>query len=536
MNTRTGRFELSREIINLGGDRMPLNLSITYNPYAMPNGFENAFGYWKFNVEQYVKMIGNDYIYIDGAYKTHTFKQAGNSGIYYDTGHTGLTLTSSGNTTVITDNKVNTLTFRSGRLEEIKTQKGSTPLTMTIVYAETGFTVTDGLGRQAIFTKTATGGTLTKPNGLIITFTLDGNVFSITENNKTCTYSKNSVSSYNGEVLSVQYNQGKVGEIIESIVKEESSKALRKYMFTYAPYSTDVTYTKYPGGTSEYTKKTTYAFADNGETINTFEKTNKDNKENANDIRYRSTEDYKRYMLYLNPEFSKKGTFYPGGATVPSEAICVGNNDWSEVVVEEGIPPLNYGEELILSLQITPSASSTSSDSCDVLINAINFEDAAGYLKVGTIRGGNEMQTILYVLPQEYVDLNLDCYFVSFEGNMEVLVENARINVKKRSSEVDCINLQTVMSSHTEQNNVWYEDTDCTINGTNVNLSKNDWEQTLDNMHKAGNGNFLLWYNDLSSAMLVNKNTVVSTARESKPLHSIRYATMQEKGTRSIFE
>ena len=184
VNIKTGKAYVSQFVYGVNGNRLPFNLSLTYNPYFYDkteifddlttngkSGFLPAKG-WKFNYQQYLRKQDNYYYYYDQNFELHKFAPAlGDSSIYYDsTGQTGLTLKevlTDGSITAyeITDGKNTTLTFNAqGALVNITEKRGTNAINLTITYNENSTritSITDGANRTFNFVYDDTAKTIT---------------------------------------------------------------------------------------------------------------------------------------------------------------------------------------------------------------------------------------------------------------------------------------------------------------------------------------------------------------------------------------
>lgn len=158
VNVRTGKIDFTVTVFSANGNRLPMKLALTYNK-SIRNVTKYLRDGWKFNYEQYVYASGNDLIYLDGKSREHTFKRLTATGAeYYDTEHTGLILTVTSDGYKITDGMGITLYFTGEKLSKIEEvtgyKNGEAVKNEIIITNEDGvFTVRDGMGRTANFTK-----------------------------------------------------------------------------------------------------------------------------------------------------------------------------------------------------------------------------------------------------------------------------------------------------------------------------------------------------------------------------------------------
>ena len=97
INLRSGKLYYDKHLLSVETTDSIINLSMSYsmaakNTTVIKYGYETGLGRgFKFNYQQIVYESGNNYIYVDGQYKLHTFKLAdnlsvdGGTKVYYDT-------------------------------------------------------------------------------------------------------------------------------------------------------------------------------------------------------------------------------------------------------------------------------------------------------------------------------------------------------------------------------------------------------------------------------------------------------------------
>ena len=169
VNLRTGKLSVHQFIYGVQGNRLPFNLTMTYNPTfaeqteifndgATTSTHGKLIGKgWKLNYQQYVRNQFGKYYYYDENFEEHVFEQSTNdTSVYFDkSGQTGLTLRELTDGIEITDGKNTTLQFNTrGELVKIIEQKGSVANELTITYDSLNRVscITDGMSRTFNFT------------------------------------------------------------------------------------------------------------------------------------------------------------------------------------------------------------------------------------------------------------------------------------------------------------------------------------------------------------------------------------------------
>ena len=96
VNLRSGKLYYDKHLLSVQSQNSVMNLSMSYsvanrNLKTIKTGYNTGLGRgFKFNYQQLLYANGNEYIYVDGQYKLHTFKLADNlsvndeTKVYYD--------------------------------------------------------------------------------------------------------------------------------------------------------------------------------------------------------------------------------------------------------------------------------------------------------------------------------------------------------------------------------------------------------------------------------------------------------------------
>ncbi|MBQ7247431.1 MAG: RHS repeat protein [Lachnospiraceae bacterium] len=180
VNLFTGNAVIQRSDMGFDGERMPVNITFTYNANEKDSDiFYLGYG-WRTNYNQrvYLYSAPDDtgtggytyYIWEDGDGTKHYFRSTSSPTNYEDEDGLELTMTKSGSgsslTYVITDKKGNTSTFDSkGRLTALRNNQ-STQSSVTVQYHNAWDTdyrisqITDGAGRKYRFDSYGTGNRL----------------------------------------------------------------------------------------------------------------------------------------------------------------------------------------------------------------------------------------------------------------------------------------------------------------------------------------------------------------------------------------
>ena len=545
VNTRTGRPDFAKNLFSPGGERMPMSVGLSFWQYAESGNYSTGLpSGWKFGFQQYVYASGSDYHYIDGDYRLHVFRPLGD-GRYYDSEHTGLVFDPSSGT--MTDGRCLTMTFSDGRLTQIseKTAPDGSADTLTVSYAATSVTVTDAAGRSATIAF-GTNITVTRPDGGTYTLTVTGGrLTKISEpgvGEHTYSYDSSgrliSASAAGGDTVEFAYGaDGKV----QSVTEKLGSSALKKYAFDYIPYATHVDETKYPSGSS-VTRSMAYTYADNGDALGSYELS--DDEFSA--VRFRSSDDYKRYVMYVNREESKKGWFSDyegGGETMTAEGGLA-------YVMEQynSLPSITEGEDYIYSFRVVPDEAQSTADAADVVLGFINdyYADPATTVVRRIYRSGGA-QTVVVKMPAADRSAGRTMLLIRPGAGIKFELSHSCISKNPKRSDIDCVNFGASGASSYDEytggvKTTWYEAGDCRVgNDTEaVGMCGSDWLATLENRDLADSGTFILWHGDRSGAKLVTSGTsitaVLGNATASKTLAEIKYATLCERGTRRIFE
>ncbi|MBQ9266157.1 MAG: RHS repeat-associated core domain-containing protein [Bacilli bacterium] len=382
----TGRIDFSRSIISLYGNKMPLELSESYNQFKDTNFFGNR----KLNLEQKLYFSDGNYYWIDNKYKTHQFEQINNS-LYFDTEHTGLLLRIYANEFVITNDVNKFIHFdASMNLVSIESKRGVDSLFLQISQSSNGLVFTDGMGRCASYIASDNSHILTLPDSTVLNFYSSANqdVFSnidgsqITYKYKDIQNIKLLISASSNENKSVKFTYDEKYRIIK--IEEFSSNLISKRtIIEYFNHYTIVTKINHPSDLL-ISERTGYFFAKNGEAISELDLYKYEyNKES--DIYYYNEESYEQLKFEINTNDAinitrVEGTNYFGinttslnedeeyvvYAKLNNEKLHISNVNDLEVILDDVWPAcyfvrrlfyINYSfdGELTLAAKIRPS-------------------------------------------------------------------------------------------------------------------------------------------------------------------------------------
>ena len=278
-------FTTTTNLFTLKGGLMPLNLNLVYNHY---NGIRPISNFFKFNYDQYIYADGNNYKYVDGQSKVHTFVQSNVTNIYYDVIEPGLILTEYSAGYTISDISNKSINFNlEGKITSISYKESSTVTRTTIIEYENNKLnkITDDLGRQCIFIYNENNIIIRKPDLTEIVLTFDDSilisisgVLNNSENNENILFMYELV---NNNILLKSITDPSKNSIVFSYVGNGFIKNVEEYIINGIEqniiskntiYSLDkrVTIEKY--GITNSLESTTYIeFNDEGNVIKTYE-------------------------------------------------------------------------------------------------------------------------------------------------------------------------------------------------------------------------------------------------------------------------
>ena len=292
VNIRNGKLYYSQNIYSANGNRLPFNLSVTYNAADCdkdsPNDMQGAIKGWTFNYQQTLKRQDRKYVYLDGTHKYHVFAYADNCAFTLNdiSACNGTILKTFSTPYEISDEKTTTLKFdQNNRLSEIDVVNGGT-LCNTVAYDENGRidTVTDGSGDVYSFSYDADKITLYK--GLLddsdktalveLVINADGTLSSVenllSQQIYTYTYTEEKrlasvKDSATAQLTEFEYTScGSVKRVTDFVKKSVSLKEiLESKFFTYKYLHTVVDSSRTSVEQSDATKSMGYFFNTSGE-------------------------------------------------------------------------------------------------------------------------------------------------------------------------------------------------------------------------------------------------------------------------------
>lgn len=309
----TGVPYVSRPLIVLGGMKMPLELSLNYNPENLSNdcfsGSDLPKG-WLTNYHGHCaahNFTDGDgttkkcYVYTDGQGKRHVFRPAQNSSVLWaDGAGTGLVLKETSGKTEISAENGNRMYFDShGRLEKTvvkmsKTTNAETVVTYTSASSCNIATVTDGMNRSVTFSYSGSAVTVSFGGSekIVIGKSSSGNITEIKRKSGSVTETDGFACSSSGAVTSITAANGDELSFVyldaSKISSLYTSGGDKTYSFSYGTLQTTMVDNK--GVTWVYN------FDEYGEIINSYEKTS-DNQSGISFVDRESCQYYSGRLL-----------------------------------------------------------------------------------------------------------------------------------------------------------------------------------------------------------------------------------------------
>lgn len=538
VNVRTGKIDFTVTVFSANGNRLPMKLALTYNK-SIRNVTKYLRDGWKFNYEQYVYASGNDLIYLDGKSREHTFKRLTATGAeYYDTEHTGLILTVTSDGYKITDGMGITLYFTGEKLSKIEEvtgyKNGEAVKNEIIITNEDGvFTVRDGMGRTANFTKSDDLINVDLPGERSLKFLLyNGTFFFRGYNDRTRTYNFvqhgiSNIQTSDGDYAEFTYStDGKV-TVIETGKKKNGEKyKLKKYTFSYGDGFTDVEEEAFPDSGAKI--KTRYNFALNGDFVSSYEI--KNNIPAA--VIVASQEEYRHYVSSVSAEEYATGKFDITGAPLSDELTVplYDLNDSADLVFD--YPALGEGKNFVLSL--TGEVLNLNYDPNDVTIGIyINGTTKATYPCSFKKIPGKQIVAVKLDLTNEEIASGAKLYLY-FGDAGEMTFSGLKLTKEKKRESAECLTVNTGGAQYAFGSTTYYECEDAKMNGTIACvMTGRDWQKTLENCYRSSS-DFIMWSNDLSCAYRVGASLFFTFGQSTTQISvsDITYALVSTAGTK----
>lgn len=538
VNVRTGKIDFTVTIFSANGNRLPMKLALTYNK-SIRNVTKYLRDGWKFNYEQYVYASGNDLIYLDGKSREHTFKRLTATGAeYYDTEHTGLILTVTSDGYKITDGMGITLYFTGEKLSKIEEvtgyKDGEAVKNEIIITNEDGvFTVRDGMGRTANFTKSDDLINVDLPGERSLIFLLyNGTFFFRGYNDRTRTYNFvqhgiSNIQTSDGDYAEFTYStDGKV-TVIETGKKKNGEKyKLKKYTFSYGDGFTDVEEEAFPDSGAKI--KTRYNFALNGDFVSSYEI--KNNIPAA--VIVASQEEYRHYVSSVSAEEYATGKFDITGAPLLDELTVplYDLNDSADLVFN--YPSLGEGKNFVLSL--TGEVLNLNYEPNDVTIGIyINGTTKATYPCSFKKIPGKQIAAVKLDLTNEEIASGAKLYLY-FGDAGEMTFSGLKLTKEKKRESAECLTVNTGGTQYAFGSTTYYECEDAKMNGTiDCVMTGRDWQKTLENYYRSPS-DFIMWSNDLSCAYRVGASLFFTFGQSTTQISvsDITYALVSTAGTK----
>ena len=538
VNVRTGKIDFTVTIFSANGNRLPMKLALTYNK-SIRNVTKYLRDGWKFNYEQYVYASGNDLIYLDGKSREHTFKRLTATGAeYYDTEHTGLILTVTSDGYKITDGMGITLYFTGEKLSKIEEvtgyKDGEAAKNEIIITNEDGvFTVRDGMGRTANFTKSDDLINVDLPGERSLIFLLyNGTFFFRGYNDRTRTYNFvqhgiSNIQTSDGDYAEFTYStDGKV-TVIETGKKKNGEKyKLKKYTFSYGDGFTDVEEEAFPDSGAKI--KTRYNFALNGDFVSSYEI--KNNIPAA--VIVASQEEYRHYVSSVSAEEYATGKFDITGAPLLDELTVplYDLNDSADLVFN--YPSLGEGKNFVLSL--TGEVLKLNYEPNDVTIGIyINGTTKATYPCSFKKIPGKQIVAVKLDLTNEEIASGAKLYLY-FGDAGKMTFSGLKLTKEKKRESAECLTVNTGGTQYAFGSTTYYECEDAKMNGTVACImTGRDWQKTLENRYRSPS-DFIMWSNDLSCAYRVGASLFFTFGQSTTQISvsDITYALVSTAGTK----
>ena len=526
VNTRSGKLNFVAPLTALGGNKMPLELSVAYNAEfgnsLTVNGITTYLPKgWKLNYQQYVYVLGSSYLYVDGQFNFYRFVPAlNNSQILFEESGSGLVLTIVTNGYTITDDTNNILEFNSsGYLTSIKKILGTTIVSTSIFY-ESGSSkitgITDGMGRTTTLTYvSATNGfTVKRPDNISFTVTGNSNKQLVTISdadgvNGNYTYDTSShlytAKSLPGEKVAFTFaGDGKINTIQESVETSSGNALTVNYAFDYQVLNSVVVKRKtVASGSDSFIFN--YAFDTDGRTTTTFEKTPYGNKA----IQQLIKKDYSRQFNVVNDRLWS-AAFSSGSEYVVLNAAssAASTNGGSISTVE--------GEEYLFSagFMLVDSGTHTGSKKASAVLYSGSTRLTSVDFNLDST--AEQVMTARFVAPSTILSaLKVTVYLEYYTG--KVRFQNCAVSAMVQDGEQDCVNISTGAETYYAETSPevnWYALTtpaQITYGSASTvlpsgKLTINDYranEQT--SKHNATSYHF--WYND-RKGLIANTNNI----------------------------
>ena len=537
VNVRTGKIDFTVTVFSANGNRLPMKLALTYNK-SIRNVTKYLRDGWKFNYEQYVYASGNNLIYLDGKSREHTFKKLTATGAeYYDTEHTGLILTVVSGGYKITDGMGITLYFTGEKLtkiEEVTGYKDGVVKNEIIITNENGvFTVRDGMGRTANFTKSDDLVNVDLPGERTLKFLLyNGTFFFRGYNDRTRTYNFvqhgiSNIQTSDGDYAEFTYStDGKVTVIETGRQKDGEKYKLKKYTFSYGDGFTDVEEETFPDYGAKI--KTRYVFAENGDFVSSYEI--KNNIPAA--VIVASQEEYRHYVSSVSAEEYVTGKFDIIRVPLLDELTVplYGLNDSADLVFN--YPSLGEGKNFVLSL--TGEVLNLNYETNDVTIGIyINGNTKATYPCSFKKIPGKQIVAVKLDLTNEEIASGAKLYLY-FGDAGEMTFSGLKLTKEKKRESAECLTVNTGGVQYAFGSTTYYECEDAKMNGTiDCVMTGRDWQKTLENCYRSPS-DFIMWSNDLSCAYRVGASLFFTFGQSTTQISvsEITYALVSTVGTK----
>ena len=313
INTRNGKLFYTQKLIQAHGNRMPLNLFVTYNAVdcneTSPNRIATGIKGWTFNYAQTIKTLDRDYILLDSAHKYRRFMPASNNpDVKFDSSaKNGLFLTEDANGFKVTDGNVKTYNFDTNkRLTEIIHNVGENSISTTVIYNLDGKieSITDGMNNTYEFSYLGNVITISLDGDALVKITLEDERiikidYLLSTQSYNFTYNTDGMLSIitevagNNKIAFSYYDFAAVESVKHYIVKNNTETICNSEFLDYFCLESRVSYSK--NSTSKWSSYTTtvYTFNEKGETVSSCE--NGDGGA-FKKVKFRSEEDHEKYV------------------------------------------------------------------------------------------------------------------------------------------------------------------------------------------------------------------------------------------------
>jgi len=541
--TRTGFGKLTKALAQLGGNKMPLALSVVYNtafkdsatyatniPTYMPKG-------WNFNYCQYLYADGESYKLKGADFVEYVFEKASNSeNKYIDASGSRRTLIvnkdTDGNITgyVVNINDTDALAFKAnGMLEKISRKTAeNTYIETTLTYSGSEFSklvkITDGMGRECNISYETGKVTVTKPDGKSIILETNSNneLVKITDvDGLSAVYSysldesNNSVFTANGtagEKICVATDATKRVKTLHETVEKtndegnEISTDIAFVNLRYTGIATDVTTARFADNLSGATIVRRYTYSIDGRLVG-------ENEVLPNDFYGKKNEiiDSDKFIFQVNTEHDPILKVVDGTLSKSqlSSFIYSTENNTSA-------PVFKAKKTYVIGMTLHGREMSSTSGALKMYISAPDSEERGEPIYEVTPKNlVTERKTFACSFENDVNDYEISFDTSEVVGNFSV--SEITVSTIRSKPVYYCINKNT---GYGEKYTGWYRLDDASMikysyaNQTNISLTDitlypADYEKNIENLAYSVDGSFDFWYNNGKNVLCDVKDVIL---------------------------